>query len=143
MNKKIPSVGIVVIKNGQALLVKHGEAAEHITGIVGVPGGRIDQGESFKAAAVRELMEETGLITTEGKMLQLPKKYEADISRKNGEVLRFVDTVFVCTEFEGELVATDETEPIWVSIDAMDSMELLPNTKAMVLDGVNYAKNKS
>jgi len=48
---------IVMDKEGRILLFHFGEANKW-----GLPGGKVDQGETPKAAAVRELEGETGLL---------------------------------------------------------------------------------
>ena len=53
----------VVIRDGKLLLVADSKS------IFMLPGGGVDPGESIKAAAVRELLEETGLIATRTEFL--------------------------------------------------------------------------
>lgn len=50
---------IVLNKNGQVLLVKHTYQPHWY-----LPGGGVNKGESAKAAVIRELKEETGLIVS-------------------------------------------------------------------------------
>ena len=53
----------VVIRDGKLLLVADGKS------IFMLPGGGVDAGETIKAAAARELHEETGLIATRTEFL--------------------------------------------------------------------------
>ncbi len=55
----IPAVIAVVIRNGRTLLVRRSNPPD--AGMWGFPGGRIEFGEMVKEAAIRELLEETGV----------------------------------------------------------------------------------
>lgn len=129
---RTPTVGIAVLRDSDVLLVRHGEGAEHITGIVGTPGGRIDPGETAVVAAQRELEEETGLRAEKEDLIEIRKKYHADFARKDGSTLFVYHTVFACNKFTGELRATDETTPEWTPIENLSIMELMVNTEDMV-----------
>lgn len=134
----IQSVGIVVLEGDKVLLVKHGEAAIHRTGIYGIPSGRLEAGETHIKAAVRELKEETGLVAKEENLIQLPKIYRATIEGKTGP--RTFDWVtFLCKEYSGNLVSTEETTPVWVNINEIDNLETLPNVK----EAISEAKNST
>lgn len=61
MSDVTPTVGIVILDGNKVCLVKHGEAAQHLTGVHGIPGGRLNGDEELIDAAVREAFEETGL----------------------------------------------------------------------------------
>jgi ADP-ribose pyrophosphatase YjhB (NUDIX family) len=50
--------GVVVIEDGKVLLVQ--EAFEKVRGKWNLPAGRVDKGETFEQAAIREAKEETG-----------------------------------------------------------------------------------
>jgi 8-oxo-dGTP diphosphatase len=57
-----PRVGVAmfVIKDGKFLMgLRQGS---HSPGVWGLPGGKLDLGESWEAGAIRETQEETGLI---------------------------------------------------------------------------------
>ncbi len=135
----IPTVGILIIKDNKVLLVRHGEQAGHPTGSYGIPAGRLQDDETAKHAAVRELFEETGLVTTEDDLEEIPLSIPpADLPRKDGTVKRFTITLFSCKKFTGELRASDETIPEWVAVDQLDGLDLIGYTKRMVEEGKKY-----
>lgn len=134
----VPSVAIVVIQGNKVLLVREGEKSAHLTGVYNTPAGRIEEGETPVHAAIRELKEETGLDTSEDYLIELPKKYTADIERKNGEVVRFYHTVFSCAKFIGQLKLGEDVEPVWVEIDKVNSLKLLPNISDMISQARNF-----
>jgi 8-oxo-dGTP pyrophosphatase MutT (NUDIX family) len=84
------------------------------------------------------LKEETGLETEEKYLIELPKKYTADIERKVGKIVRFYHTVFVCTKFSGELKSAEDVEPEWVEIDKLQTFNLLPNVENMIHQALNF-----
>ncbi len=101
-----------LIKDGLVLLQykKRGFGAGKWNG----PGGKAEPGESVAQTAVRELTEETGLIA------------KAEDVKPIGE-LEFIWPahlnqnqqchLFVCTDFTGEAVETEEGRPQWFSFD--------------------------
>ncbi len=131
---RVNTVGGLLIKNKQVLLVKHGDGAQHLTGVYGLPGGRLEEGESLLDGAAREFYEETGLTAGKHSMVKMPKIYEAEIPRKNGETLSTSWHVFLIKEASGELIKSYETEPEWVDIDNLFQLNLLVNTKEVIKD---------
>ncbi len=55
----IPAVIAVVVHEGETLLVRRANPPD--AGLWGFPGGKIEFGETVRAAATRELLEETGV----------------------------------------------------------------------------------
>jgi 8-oxo-dGTP diphosphatase len=55
------SVGVMIQKDGKVLIGKRKETATHGVGEYSFPGGKIDEGESFKEAIERETLEEAGV----------------------------------------------------------------------------------
>nr|AIA18355.1 NUDIX domain protein [uncultured bacterium] len=137
---RILTVGVVILKKDQVLLVKHGEAAGHVTGTYGTPGGRIDTGKNALDAAVREVKEETGLLIKKEDLIEFSDKIYADIKRKNNEIISVLHTVFVTNIFTGVLTDSEETIPEWIEIKKLTELNLLPNTIYMVEKAQQYVK---
>ncbi len=57
--RPIPAVGIICFKGAEVLLIKRGKPPRQ--GEWSLPGGRVEPGEPVRAAALRELKEETGV----------------------------------------------------------------------------------
>ena len=81
VKKEIPgtmqTVGVLVFNEDskKVLLVKHSQFAQNPEGIYGFPAGQIELGESPKEAAVRELLQETGLRTVEDNLEQFDNNF--------------------------------------------------------------------
>jgi len=84
----------------------------HGAGRINAPGGKLETGETPRACAVRETLEETGVTP---------------LSPELRGVFRFVDLVqpqwlgyvFVAERHVGEPVETDEGRPFWTPVDAL------------------------
>ncbi len=141
MNDIIPTAAVLVLKDDKILLVKHAEGARHITGIYGLPGGGIDDGENAKEAALRELWEETGLKTSLEDLVDFPgNEFFATIERKDGNK-NFSWKVFLCRNFTGDLQSSDETYPEWIIAKDLDKLPLLPNVKDAYQNAEKYLES--
>lgn len=103
-----PCVGVLCWKDDQLLLIKRANAP-HL-GHWSIPGGRIKFGESLKAAAARELMEETNIVADIGDVIGT---YEFI-----GEDYHYIVMDLSADWREGEAQAgTDASEAAFFTID--------------------------
>lgn len=137
MLKPIPTVATIVMKDSKVLLVHHGEKAGHINGVIGLPSGRVDEGETEIQAAKRELKEETGLETEESNLHEFEGNYfKAEIPRKDGTTKLYGWRVFKVNAFKGELQGSEETTPEWIDLARITQLDedgrLLPNVRTAI-----------
>lgn len=100
----LPHSVVVLFNNKNEVLLE--ERSDD--GFFDFPGGGIDLKESAEEAAYRELKEETGLIA---KSLVLFKVYSGEITHYvyfNGDEIYGVDLVYLCKDYEGELIPQKE-----------------------------------
>jgi len=120
----IPTVGIVVVSNGQILLVAK---KNHPQGYYQLPGGQIEPGESHVQAACRELLETTGLKATSKDMTKIPHVWHATIEKTYGTKV-FALNCFVCRHYVGTAIETKDAIPKWFTPAALENVQLVPNT---------------
>lgn len=117
----IPGAGAVVINDGLMLLIRRARGAyvDHWA----VPGGRQRRGETMRAAAAREVLEETGLTIEVGESVWVGDILDdADPPAYHYTVVDFRGTVV-----GGELVAGDDAaEARWVPVAEVRNMLLTP-----------------
>ncbi len=141
MNDQFFSAQVVVLRKSKVLLVRHGKNAAHLTGVLGLPGGRTKNNESEKKGAIREVFEETGLALKENDLHEFPNNtYSAYIKRKKGPSGVFTMKVFMSAKFLGVLKKSDETEPVWIKLSDLDDYNLLPNVEKAINSANNYYK---
>jgi ADP-ribose pyrophosphatase YjhB (NUDIX family) len=139
MKKIIPTAGVVIIRGGRVLLVRHGDKAEHLTGAYGLPAGRIREGETALETAKRELQEETGLMTKKENLIEYPgNEYVGKIIRKDGAEKIFPYKVFICTAYLGRIRGMNEAEPQWIDLGVLEDVNLLINVYQIIQDARNY-----
>lgn len=108
---------VVLDDSGRVLLVRR--ANEPSRGLWSLPGGRVEPGETAADAAAREVLEETGLVVSVGRLLA-----RVDLGPF------YVDD-FAARVVSGSLVAGDDAlDAGWFTVDEMRSMALSPNLLA-------------
>ncbi len=102
-------VKAIIERNGKYLLIKsknyEGDCWE-------VPGGRLDDGESFEECLIREVMEEVGLKVD---ILRELNSWEVEVSSRD---MLLKGRTYFCSYVSGEVVLSDEQESFeWVDKD--------------------------
>lgn len=139
MEKSIPTVGTLVFRDSEVLLVRHKEKASFLTDTYGLPSGRVQEGETERIAATRELEEETGLKALAESLVEFPDNlYYAVLERKGGKTLNCSWRVFIAPDFRGELRESEETIPEWVIRAQLKELNLIPNVYNAVQSGLKF-----
>ena len=125
----IPSVGVVVVHEGRALLIQRGN--EPARGRWSIPGGVIETGELLHEAARREIREECGIEIEVGPMLQI---FESVTRDAEGRVrFHYVILDLLGHPTSGEVRAGgDVLEARYVGVDELDALDVLPDAAKLV-----------
>ena len=133
-----PIVGVaaVVVRADQVLLVQRGR--EPGKGLWGVPGGVLELGEAVVDGVRREVREECGIEIEVGPLLGVFEPQQRDDAGR----LRYHYVVldYLAHYVSGELRAADDADDArWVALDALESLPMLAETRAMIRKGVDLA----
>ena len=118
-------VGAIVLHQDKVLLVRRGR--EPGRGLWAIPGGRVAAGETLRAAAEREILEETGIRIEAG---ELAWHFEF-LQRDEHQALQYHYVVldFFAHYLGGEAKAADDADAVaWVELSRLDEMALHPAT---------------
>lgn len=100
---------LFLLREGEILLAmkKRGLGAGHYNGA----GGKVEPGETVEQAAIRECEEEIGVTP-----LSINKVAEIQFEEVTEDKVAISCHVYVCYEWEGEPIETEEMNPKWFNI---------------------------
>jgi 8-oxo-dGTP pyrophosphatase MutT (NUDIX family) len=125
-------VGVVIRGPGNTILLEK----RRDCGWWGLPGGKVEPGESLVDAAVREVREETGLAV---EITQLIGVYSDPSGRivtypDNGDVVQLVDVVVGARVLSGILMCSQESEEVRFFSPSQLPEEIVPPARQPIAD---------
>lgn len=133
----VPGTRLLLADAAGRILIEH----RRDFGVWGLPGGMVEEGESYEAAARRELTEETGLVAE----ALHPFGHSSDpaletFTFSNGDRIQAFVAMFEVTRHSGTL-ASDPREALGHAWAVPDSLpEMLPVMRASVEAFVRFRK---
>jgi 8-oxo-dGTP diphosphatase len=124
-----PAASGAIFRGDAVLIVERGKGA--VTGIWSLPGGHIEPGETARAAAVREIEEETGLAVTLSGLVDV---HDAIMRNADGVLTaHYVLTVFWGHCEEGTpKAATDAKDARFVPVAEVDTYRMTPSAQRYI-----------
>ena len=144
-DKPVKTVAVIAIQDGQILTVRHRAGTTAGEGVTGFPGGRQNDKETEREAAIRELKEETGLNTSVNDLIEFPGNFfEADLNFNGSGKKHATMKIFIASNFTGDLKEAIEVDPEWVPLKRINSglYETPPNVLEAIQNAQNFLKDK-
>ena len=117
--------GIIKNGSGEILIVKRHPKSKTDPEMWELPGGKVERGEFFADALVREIKEETNLDVEIGDFCEAVQN---DYSHK-----RTVQLMMYLVDVKGEVKISDEhTEFMWASIEKIKTLEISTSLKKLL-----------
>ncbi|HWY54754.1 MAG TPA: NUDIX hydrolase [Terriglobales bacterium] len=122
-------VGAIIIERDRVILVKR--AHPPLLGEWSIPGGLLEVGETLRQAAVREVLEETGLRVEVGELLGVFDRIVRDEDQRT--LYHYVLIDFLCRRIAGELqAACDALEARWYTRGEIGNLSLAQDTVGVI-----------
>lgn len=126
-------VGAVIVADNRVVVVRRGH--EPLKGEWSVPGGALEIGETMRAGAAREALEETGLVVEAGEVLEVLDRIVRDVQ---GRVqFHYVLVDFLCRPVSGELRAGGDAEDVrWLTESELEKFAIADSAAAVLRKGL-------
>jgi 8-oxo-dGTP diphosphatase len=117
--------GIIKNDNGEILIVKRHPKSRTDPEMWELPGGKVEKGEHFADALVREIKEETNLDVNVG---DFAEAIQNDYQHK-----RTVQLMMYLTNIRGEVKISEEhTDWMWASLEKIRNLEISTSLKKVL-----------
>lgn len=125
----VPAAGVIVLSGTHVLLIRRGTPPN--LGAWSLPGGRIQPGETARAAAIREVQEETGL---EVRLSGLVEVIDLIGHGPDGTLLYhyLVTDYWAETDFKLPVAGDDAAEARWCDVCSLDRYALTPEIQRVI-----------
>ena len=138
--RPLVGVGAVIVEGERVVLVRR--AAEPMAGEWSIPGGLLELGETMRAGAEREALEETGLRVEAGEVLEVLDRIVPDSGGKARFHYVLID--FLCRRIAGELRAGgDAAEARWVREAELQSLGVAEAAAKLIRQALDRATMSS
>jgi ADP-ribose pyrophosphatase YjhB (NUDIX family) len=135
-DRPIVGVGAVIIDKRRVLLIKRGSPP--LMGEWSLPGGVVELGETLRAAAEREAMEETGLLVKAGEVIEVLDRIVPD--KASAPQYHYVLIDFLCIVHGGELRAGgDAADARWAGEDELAEYKLEQPAVEVIKKGFEWS----
>ena len=126
-NKPLIAVGVLVIDEDKALIIKRGEEPNKF--LWSIPGGLVEIGEELEEAAIREVKEEMGIDVKIESMIGVFNC----INRNRNEIeYHYVIIDYIAKEFTGSIKTNKEILDFkWVKFNELHNYELTNTTREL------------
>ncbi len=94
-----------------------------------LPGGHVEQGESFVDAVIREMKEETGLDIKNPRLAGVKQFPIKDGKYENG---RYIVFLFQTNDFTGNVASSDEGQMEWVDISKLSELDTVDDLEELL-----------
>lgn len=102
-----------------------------------LPGGAMDPGESASEAAIREVLEETGLVVEVTKLVGVYSTPDRVTRYPDGNTVQYLALCFEAVVTGGELGLSDETTAAdWFRFDELANLDIMANHDERVHDAL-------
>ena len=133
-------VGAIIIEHDRVVLVKRGHPP--LLGEWSIPGGVVEAGETLREAAVREVLEETGLRVEVGALLGVYDRIVRDADERT--LYHYVLIDFLCRRIAGEpQAACDAAEARWFTHGEVGQLSLAEDTADVIKLGFDKSGSES
>lgn len=123
MDKNIKPIAVAVLQRGEHFWVQERQAHQVMAGFWEFPGGKLEVGESYAHALVREIREELGVeVLTYRPLIQLYHDYDHAAVQVQ---------VFLVTHWQGEVHAAEGQNGRWATLAELMQLPFLPANEAI------------
>jgi len=122
------STGVAVVKDDRILLVRR-SIDDFLGGYYELPGGGVDDGETIEEAAIREVEEETGLITS--KVIATFKGFDYTTDKKPR--VRQINLLMEVKPGEVKL-SSEHDDFLWASPSNLSNIKMTENMVSCIND---------
>jgi 8-oxo-dGTP pyrophosphatase MutT (NUDIX family) len=128
-NSLIPSCGVLAVDDQARILLQQ----RRDTGQWALPMGRMDIGETPTECAVRETLEETGVLVRVDGLLGIYSDPAHIIAYGDGEVRQEYEVIMLGSPISGEPMASAEASDVqWVDPDNLGQLDMHPTQRRQI-----------
>jgi 8-oxo-dGTP pyrophosphatase MutT (NUDIX family) len=130
-NTLIPASNLLVVDETGAILLQR----RRDTGQWALPGGAQDIGETAAQCAVRECLEETGILAEVTGFLGVYTNPAHIVAYTDGEIRQQYENAYIGRPLSGQPTVNDEADDVrWVTPADLDALDIHPSMRQQIGD---------